>query len=114
MTIAVDSSFCVVLTTTSSRAEAEQLAKLLVEQKLAACVQLLPIDSIYTWENTVKQDSEVLMLIKTSKASFVSIEMLIQQHHSYQVPEIIQLPIEQGSSAYLQWLADAVSKKTLT
>ncbi len=111
MNEAAEQPFCVVLITAVHRAEAECLAHLLVEQQLAACVQLLPIDSVYVWENTVKKDSEVLMLIKTSKANFVSIEVLIKQHHSYQVPEIIQLPIEQGSAAYLQWLADAVGEK---
>jgi len=111
----LDEAFCVVLVTASSHEEAQCLARALVESRLAACVQMSPINSIYRWEGEVQQADEVLMLIKTSRAHFASMERLIVEMHSYSVPEIIQLPIEQGAENYLQWLAnELLDKQSLT
>ncbi len=110
-----DDAFCVVLVTASNHEEAQHLARALVESRLAACVQLSPINSVYRWEGEVQQAEEVLMLIKTSRAHFASMERLITALHSYSVPEIIQLPIERGAENYLQWLAsELLDKESLT
>jgi periplasmic divalent cation tolerance protein len=102
------SEFCLVITTTPNKEEATTLAQKLVEQQLAACVQMMPINSVYRWEGAIQNEAEVLLLIKTRVALYGEVEAFIAAHHSYSVPEIIQLSIEQGSAAYLQWLAAAV------
>lgn len=99
----------VVLTTTESEADAERLARLLVEAELAACVQVLPrMSSIYRWQGKVEQVGETLLLIKTTRTTYVRLEAAIKQNHSYETPEIIALPVEAGSAEYLNWLAALV------
>jgi periplasmic divalent cation tolerance protein len=96
--------YCVILTTTGSQEEADQLSGLLVREKLAACVQHLPTKSTYTWEGQLVKESEWLLLIKTKSANFSKIEALILSHHSYETPEIIQLPVTAGYADYLAWI----------
>lgn len=96
---------CVVLTTTPSKEEARQLAKALVQNRMAACVQLLPIESFYSWNGDIQNDDEVLLLIKTQRELYAPLEAFIKEVHSYQVPEIVQLPVEAGSDTYLRWIA---------
>jgi len=96
--------YCVILTTTGSQEEANHLSELLVREKLAACVQSFPITSTYTWEGKLTRDSEFLLLIKTRSDKYKPIEGLILTHHSYDVPEIIRLPVETGNSDYLSWI----------
>jgi len=91
-------------TTTSSKKEAKEIAKILVEQKLCACIQILPIESIYMWENRFCEDVEYLLLIKTKKDLFNTIERKIKENHSYDVPEIIALDIENSSQEYLKFV----------
>jgi periplasmic divalent cation tolerance protein len=98
-----------VLTTTASRDEAERIARTLVERQQAACVQLVgPIASVYRWQGNVEQSQEWLCLIKTDEAHFADVEATIGELHSYEVPEVIALPITTGSASYLNWLSDAV------
>jgi len=98
-----------VLTTTSSREEADRLAKLIVEQKLAGCIQISgPVSSLYLWKGEVQSDQEMLLSIKTVSKAYTRLEKLIRENHSYEVPEIIALPIETGSGDYLAWLQDQV------
>jgi periplasmic divalent cation tolerance protein len=104
--------YCVVLVTTGSEAEAVTLAQALVQQKLAACVSFAPITSVYTWQNQVHQASEWQLLIKTKQELYPALEQLIQQIHSYEVPEIIALPIVVGASNYLQWLGEQISTES--
>ena len=104
----METGFAVVLTTVSGQQEASSLALKLVQQKLAACVQMLPINSVYSWEGVIQQDPEVLLLVKTHASRFAEIESFIRANHSYSVPEIIQLSIEQGSAGYLRWLESLV------
>ncbi len=99
----------VVLVTASSRTEAEAIAKTLIQEKLAACVSMLPVYSIYTWQNQVQQEEEWQLLIKSDLTRFPSLEARIREIHSYEVPEIIALPIVQGSHPYLQWISEQVS-----
>lgn len=100
--------FGVVLVTAPSQAEARTIAQTLIAENLAACVSLLPVHSIYTWEGAVQQEDEWQLLIKTDLARFSALETRVRQIHSYEVPEIIALPILAGSEAYLNWIATQV------
>jgi len=100
------SDYGVILTTSSSEEEAAQIAAGLVEARLAACVQQTPIRSTYRWEGKVVKDEELLLLIKTRTALFPQVEAWIRSHHSYDVPEIIMLPVVEGSEAYLAWIEE--------
>jgi periplasmic divalent cation tolerance protein len=105
-------SALVVMTTAETPADGERLAKLLVEAELAACVQILPqITSVYRWQGKVEQAGETLLLIKTTRAAYAELEEAVKQNHSYQTPEIIALPIEVGSSEYLNWLKVSVKSQ---
>lgn len=95
----------VVLCTCPDGAVARRLAGGLVEAGLAACVNVLPaIRSIYRWEGEVQDDEEVLMIVKTRGAAYPELEAWLLEHHPYEVPEVLALPIRQGSPAYLEWL----------
>lgn len=100
----MDTSFCMILTTVGSQEEAERLAAMLVSQKLAACVQIIAIHSTYIWQDTLHRDPEWLLLIKTRADLYDRIEDALRAHHSYETPEIIQMPILRGSAAYLAWI----------
>lgn len=102
------SNYGVVLVTAASQQEAEAIATSLVKSQLAACVSLLPIHSIYTWQGELHQEQEWQLLIKTDLAQFPSLEAKIRELHSYEVPEIIALPILAGSQPYLQWISEQV------
>jgi periplasmic divalent cation tolerance protein len=99
----------VVLTTLEKQEDGERLAGFLVEGELAACVQILPpMISVYRWQGAVEKASEILLLIKTTRAAYPRLETVIKEHHPYQTPEIIALPVEAGSAEYLSWLGLAV------
>jgi periplasmic divalent cation tolerance protein len=100
---------CVVLTTVPSREAARSLATRLVENRLAACVQLSAIESVYRWQGSVQHEEEVLLLIKTRSELYAPLEAFIKEVHSYEVPEILQLPVQAGAETYLRWLADATA-----
>ena len=95
----------VVLITTSSEEEAHNIAELLVNGKKAACVNIVPgVDSIFWWEDKLDSARESLLLVKTKASLFPEIVELVKRMHSYEVPEIIALPIIAGSEDYLKWL----------
>jgi periplasmic divalent cation tolerance protein len=98
-------SFGVVLVTTATETEAENLAIALVNDRLAACVSIYPIRSIYRWQGQVEKESEWQLAIKTDLNHFEQLSAKIQALHRYAVPEIIALPIIAGSQSYLDWLA---------
>ncbi|HSK73164.1 MAG TPA: divalent-cation tolerance protein CutA [Pyrinomonadaceae bacterium] len=101
----------VVLTTTPNIEEAENLARKIVEAKLAACVQILPeMKSFYFWENEIQSEPEHLLLIKTLDARFEELKEFIQANHGYEVPEIVALPAEKVSQSYLDWVKDYSGK----
>lgn len=96
-----------ILVTAGSEDEAEKIARTLVEERLAACVNIInPIRSIYRWEGKVQDDREWLLVIKTQQGHFAAIEERVKTLHSYQVPEVIALPIVDGSEKYLRWVKD--------
>ena len=103
------SQFLMIMTTTGSREEAEKLAGALVTERLAACVQLLPIASYFTWKGQVQHDDEVLLLIKTRKALYSRAEERIRSLHSYDVPEVIATAITEGSPQYLTWIDEVTA-----
>lgn len=109
----MDSSvgYGVVLVTTASIEEAEAIANALVEAELAACVSLLPIHSIYIWQGKLHKEQEWQLLIKTDLALFPTLEAKIRELHSYEVSEIIALPIVAGSQPYLEWISEQVKIK---
>jgi periplasmic divalent cation tolerance protein len=89
--------------------QARSLADALVNERLAACVNVLPgVESVYRWEGRVERANEVLLLIKTTLERFQALRERIVSIHSYDTPEIICLPIEQGLEKYLTWLRDSV------
>ncbi|MGK7876457.1 MAG: divalent-cation tolerance protein CutA [Xenococcaceae cyanobacterium] len=98
----------IVLVTASSKVEGEAIASALVEAQLAACVTLTPVHSIYTWQGKVNSDEEWQLIIKTDLAQFPALSAKVQELHSYEVPEIIALPIIAGSDSYLEWISENV------
>jgi periplasmic divalent cation tolerance protein len=102
----MDVKFSVVITTIGSRAAADKLARLLLSQRLAACIQVMPIASYYTWNGEINVDDEQMLMIKCPASSFPEIEQCIKANHSYEIPEIIQLSIEAGSADYLNWISN--------
>jgi len=100
--------FCIVMTTTASADEAERIASALVEAQLAACVSIVaPITSVYRWKGAIQKEQEWLLLIKTMASAFKSLSRKIQELHSYDLPECIQIPID-GTAEYLGWIAESV------
>lgn len=97
--------FIQVMTTTARRAEAEQIARSLVDERLAACVQVAgPITSVYRWQGTVETSEEWRCTIKTRADLFVRLQEAIRRLHPYEVPEILALPVADGNADYLEWL----------
>lgn len=97
--------YCIVLTLTSNPDEAKKIARSLVKNKLAACVNIIPnITSVYEWKNEVCEDGEYLVLIKTGKELFDGVKSSILQNHSYELPAILMLPVEAGLEGYLKWV----------
>lgn len=96
-----------VLTTVPDAATAERIADVLIEARLAACVNVLPgIQSIYRWQGAVTRSTELQLLIKTTAERYASVEEAIRMHHPYDVPEIIAIAIAEASSSYLRWLLE--------
>jgi len=95
----------VVLVTAPGAEEAARLARALVEERLAACGNVLPgLRSIYRWEGKVQDEGEALLLLKTTRARFAALRDRIQALHPYEVPEVLALPVEAGAERYLSWV----------
>jgi periplasmic divalent cation tolerance protein len=102
--------YCQVVTTTDAREAADQLARGAVEARLAACAQVLgPITSSYWWEGAVASDQEWQVVFKTTAAAYPALERHLRQVHSYDVPEILCLPVTAGHRPYLDWLDTEVT-----
>lgn len=97
--------YAVMLVTVSSAEEGLRIARSLVDSRLAACVNIIPsLRSIYQWQGETQDEEELLLLIKTRMALFEQVEGKVKETHSYEVPEIVALPIIQGSETYVNWL----------
>jgi periplasmic divalent cation tolerance protein len=102
------SRYGMILTTVGSREAAVVMAQALVEKRLAACVNYFPVESVYRWQDTVQQDPEWQLLIKTDLALLEVLEAEIRALHPYELPELMVLPIQGGSAAYLEWMGQQV------
>lgn len=99
----------IVLTTASSQDEARRIANALVDRRLAACVNIVSkIDSIYRWKDKIEENQEFLLLIKTSQSEVPELRDAIKELHSYELPECISLPVDDGSEDYLKWIDDSI------
>lgn len=102
-------NFQIALCTVPDIGTAESLAEKMVKQKLAACVNIIPsITSVYQWQGNIEKDPETLMVIKTAEELMADLEELLDEHHPYEVFELISCNIEQAATAYLQWLDETV------
>jgi periplasmic divalent cation tolerance protein len=102
----MDTKYCLVLSTCPQGEAAESLARFLVEQHLAACVNILPgLTSVYPWEGKIESSAEALLLIKTERSVYPRLETELRQRHPYQVPEIVVIDIERGLPDYLNWIS---------
>ena len=99
----------VVFITAGNRDEAVRLAEMLVEVRLAACVQILPgVESVYRWQGKIERQNEVLLIAKTLNSKFDELEKEVRAVHSYETPEIVAVPVVSGSGPYLEWLMASV------
>lgn len=102
--------YVVVLTTLLGDADAGTFARALVDERLAACVNLLPLmESIYRWDGNVEKESERQIVIKTTRVRLVALWERVRDLHPYDVPEFVVLPVVDGNDAYLRWIADSTS-----
>jgi periplasmic divalent cation tolerance protein len=103
----------VVLVTCKSKAEARRIAMALVKKRLAACGNIFesPVRSIYRWKGKIERAKEFLLILKSTRKAFAALEREVTRLHSYDVPEIIALPVARGSGKYLNWIAANVSEK---
>ncbi len=97
-------AYAVLLTSCADREQAKALARALVELRLAACVQMLPIESVYEWQGKIEEAAEILLVCKIKRTDYAEAEKTILSLHSYETPEIVMLPIEQGFGGYLAWI----------
>jgi periplasmic divalent cation tolerance protein len=99
-----------VFMTAANREEAGRLAEMLVGERLAACVQILPeLQSVYRWQGKVERQQEVLLIAKTISSKFAALESRVRALHSYETPEIVAVPLIAGSASYLAWLSAAIA-----
>ena len=98
----------VVFVTTPEK-DSTKIAKILVEKKLAACINIVPVQSIYRWKEKVEEEREYLLIIKTKLSRVEQLKKTIQEIHPYEVPECIILPIEDGLAPYLNWIEESTS-----
>lgn len=104
------SNYWIVQTTTESKADAQQIAEQVVAERLVACAQIVgPLTSVYTWKEKVETAEEWLCLLKTTQQGYTALEAKLQEIHPYEEPEIVAVPISQGSPTYLKWLTNSVA-----
>jgi periplasmic divalent cation tolerance protein len=99
--------FAIVMTTCGGKPEAELIATRLVEERLSACVQIFPIESVYRWEGAVQHANEWMLFCKIKSNDYANVEAVIRAAHTYSNPEIVEVGIQNGAQAYLAWIAYA-------
>lgn len=102
--------FSMVLTSCGGKPEAEAIGTRLVEEHLSACVQMFPIESVFRWEGAVQHAQEWILICKIRAADYAKVEAAIRAAHSYSNPEIIEVGIENGARAYLDWIVSVTSR----
>ncbi len=107
-------AYSVVVTTCADRDAAQSMARALVERRLTACVQMLPIASVYRWQEEIEEAGEILLLFKIKSEDYEEVEKSILALHDYETPQIVALPIAQGSADYFDWITQATRKKPET
>jgi len=100
----MNSRHCMVITTVPDREEAEKLAEGILDNRLAACVQMTDISSMFLWEGELQREEEVVLTIKTTEKRYAELEAYIGEYHPYDVPEIVKVPVTGGLPGYLGWL----------
>ena len=106
------SQYIQVITTTKKKTDAGKIAKILIEEHLAACVQIIgPISSTYFWEGVIEKSEEWLCIIKTRENLYKDLESIIRKNHSYEVPEILAIPVIDGNEDYLSWMESTLKNK---
>ena len=98
------SEYLIVHTTVNERSKAEFLARTILEARLAACIQIVPIHSFYRWEGRLESADEYRLEIKTRTESYDALQALLLRHHPYDTPEILAIPVAGGSEGYLRWV----------
>jgi len=107
-TMADNGVYAMVITTCANKESAKRLAEIIVQERLAACAQLIPIESVYVWEGKVCNENETLLFLKTKANLFDKLASVIRENHPYDLPEIIKLPIAGGLPEYLNWIDETV------
>ena len=108
----VAGDYCAIFVTAGSRPEARRIARALLERRLVACANIIPgVESHYWWEGKVDHAREWLLVMKTRRDQFRAVELAVKQLHSYQVPEIIALPLIAGQADYLRWMDASLTGK---
>ncbi len=101
-------SHILILSTCTNVVEAKKIAKAIVEKKLAACVNIVPVHSVFRWKGSIEESDEQLLVVKTSSKLFEKVSECVKKLHSYELPEVISLEIRQGSKPYLKWIQDSI------
>jgi periplasmic divalent cation tolerance protein len=104
------SPFSIALTTAATEAKAREIAKAALEARLAACAQLFPIQSLYVWNDELREDAEIALHLKIRAEDFPALQALIHGLHDYETPEILKIDIAEGDGAYLDWMTACLRK----
>jgi periplasmic divalent cation tolerance protein len=105
----------VIFTTTGSEEQALAIARALVSERLAACVNIIgPIRSVYRWRDAIEDEREYLLLIKTRALNYMKVERRVRELHTYEVPEVLALTVDRGSPPYIQWLLDSTRAQAIS
>ncbi|NTU67943.1 MAG: divalent-cation tolerance protein CutA [Chlorobiaceae bacterium] len=102
----MDKSYCIVITTAPDREEADRLAEGILGNRLAACIHMSDIRSLFVWAGSLQREEEVVLTIKTTEKRYAELEAYIGEYHPYDIPEVIKLPVTGGLPGYLGWLDD--------
>jgi periplasmic divalent cation tolerance protein len=106
----LEETYVVVIVTTASKQEAEKIAQRLINERLIACANIIgPVSSLFHWSGKIEHNEEYLMLLKSRMSLFDNLAETVKALHSYEVPEILVLPVIGGSEAYLDWLSNCLS-----
>ncbi len=100
-----------VITTVAVQEDADKLARLVLEKRLAACIQITPCSSLYHWQGTIEQDKELKLVMKSSIKLYPQLEKFILDHHPYDTPEILATPVQLCNRIYLEWLAGELKQE---